>query len=333
MGRTAKALALLSGVALAATPAWPLGLAFLLLSIWSLRPGKGNRPRERHVHLRPRHIVAGLSFLTAFAARALGGQLSPVVFGLVGVVVLSWPWLVSSLLAEVSSVEGSILLRSRFLPFSWYSISEAKASSDELPRSMAHFTGDLLVRMDVHAVYLISRCLSLTREGAQRKLVADLGSTAESVSCGIFPMDSDSSVGLLSRQMRPVKGSERVPGDFDTVAGALLLKVKRGRVRRHVIFELERAGKPQVPALRGDSAHSSHLLWEVLGTLGKGAPWPGPDSLSSFIESVRSTKGEPLGERIAELESSGPSVRVRALGGEEVEVPRPSLSALIEIYP
>lgn len=325
MGLMAKALSFLSGLALAGTPLWPLGLALVAYPVLTLAKGR------RSMKSPPlRFLAGGLLLLLASVALAAGGRLSPLVLAGSGALTIFSPHLPPSL-SSVVPVEGSVLLRSKLVPFRWHLVAEAKPAAEDYSRSLSHFTGRLLVRRDTRSAYVLSSCFAVDRESAEQRLLRGLDASAASTTASILPMDSADSSELLRARLTAAKGFR---GEIVKGGGGLVysMGVNKGRIITFSSFDLGPEADPTFPSGPAVTARGSPLLWELMESLSKSAPWPGPDSLSGFVESLRSTRGEPMGERIGELEGSGEKVLLKTLGGEKVEVARAQLRALATIY-
>jgi len=336
MGLLWKALVLFVGLASLTLGAWPLSLvsfAYLAVSLFRRRQGKGDGGWASRLPS-SRHAIAGLCFVLALAAFASGGAYSVLVFLGAAVTATSWPLLTRGPALELVPVEGSILLRSRWLPFIWHCFAEVKPGTADYPRSLASFSGDLAVFPRAGKAYAVETCIALGRREAEEKMVERLRrhSPGRGLSIPILPLDSRSSEELCARSWRNVgvKGEDLLTAASSAPA---LVRVysEHGRVRRLGVFELEGFSRPKAFPGPGSRA-GGPLLWELLESLGRIAPWPNPDGLSGLVESIRSTAGEPLGERLDSLESSGSNVLVRSLGGDKFELSRAQLRALVAIY-
>ena len=339
MGLKLKAFAVILGLFSFGLGAWPIGLLcflYIVLSLRQRRPSSQTPKPGRGVRLSARHIFGLLCLCLSAVAVAAGGVLSPIVFFLAGVSLLIWPSLLGRLpLAELVPVEGSILLRSRYMPLSWCAIAELKPGAEEFPRAAASFDGRLLIFMDTGKVYFVASCFSLDRKQAESGALNAFKRATPSGRAGAFllPLDSAQAAGVLRVKLSKAKFPvDRLADLASRVAGALVLESDRGSVRRATVFDIAGASKaPSIPA-KPAQIDCPPLTWEVFESVGKGTRWPPPDSFSNLLDSMLATRGVPLAERVRELETSGDEVKIQSLSGDEVQTTRVQFRALVSIY-
>jgi hypothetical protein len=339
MGLKLKISAVIIGLISFGFGAWPIGLLCLLYIALSLRQRRtlSQTPKpSRRIRPSARHIL-GLIFLCLSAvALAAGGVLSPFVFFLAGVSLLMWPNLQRLLpLAEVVPIEGSILLRSRYVPLSWCAIAELKPGAEDFARAASSFGGRLLMFTDTGKVYSIASCYSLDRKQAEFEALDAFRRATPRGWAGAFllPLDSAQAAEVLrvklSRAKFPV---DRLEDSASRVAGAMMLESNRGLVRGAMVFDI--AGVSEAPSVppKPPQIDNPPLTWEVFESVGKRTSWPPPDPFSNLLDSMLANKGVPLGERVRELETSGEQVKIQSLSGVEIHTTRVQWRALVSIY-
>ena len=338
MGWKSKLLAGFLGLVLVGAGLWPLGAVFLLFLLLS----SFLRPREIPSHSsgarsfpHPRLVVGFSLVVLSAVASASGGSLSPIVLLAAGLVLLGSPIFENRLpLAEVVPLEGTILLRSRYFPFSWHAVAQWKPGPDEFPRTAASGGGVFFVQTDSGRTFSLSSCLALDGRSAEAKLLSMLRASALAARTTPFllPLDSTAAADLL----RPRLARLKLPagGAFDAIppnAALLVLQCGGGRVVRAAAYEAGRPGAPRIPG-KGVPPRTSPLTWEVFEALGKRTRWPEPDAYSNLLDSMAATRGVPIGERLREFQSSEDGVTVKSLSGEEVKTTRAQLRAIVSIY-
>ena len=323
-----KLVAAVLGLLLLGGPLWPVAIVCFLYVAMTLRPSRSGIHR--------RYLLAVALFLLSAAALALGGVLSPVLFALGGAMVLAGPALPGLLpFGEAEPVADSILLRSKYLPFTWYSLAELKPGSEPFPRALSSFTGTLLVFTDTGRTYALATCRALGRRAAEAGLNLRLKSIAPGPKAGAFllPLDSEAAAGVLRQRLSRMKlPSGDISRHASGVSGVLLLECIGATVQRAGAYRTDGPGSSAKVPLHRRELESPQLLWEVFDEVGKRTPWPDPDTFSSFLDSLAATKGVPIADRLKALEPSGSDLSVQSLGGAEVRVTRPQLRALISLY-
>lgn len=339
MGWVAKVAALLMGLGALGVGLWPFaGICFGYI-VFTMRPkGHGSRGPAGELSRphSPRLLMALFSYLFGAVAYASGGTYSPLVFFIAGSVLVLWPPLTSFLpVSEVVPQADSVLLRSRYYPLAWSCVAEVKAGNDPLPRALSHVRGRLLVFSGPGRAYLLVGCTAFTRQAAEAALLGELRSAVRGGSgCAyILPLDAGSAADVLKTRLRRVKTRSRdLLADARSGPGAMLLDSQAGRVERASAFDIaDQSHSPSIPS-PGGRVNVPPLLWEVLEAMGNGTRWPEPDALSSLLDSMSTTRGEPLADRVGAMEGSKEGVRLESLGGVEVRMSRPQFRAIVSLY-
>jgi hypothetical protein len=335
MGWKPKLLAALLGLIFLGSGLWPISVlcfGYILLAPGSRKAARESRDPPRRSLLPGRRLVSLGFFVMALLAVAAGGTLSPVLFLLIGAVVLAWPRLRFLLpIGETVPVDESILLRSRYIPFFWHAVAELKPGSDSFPRSACFLDGSLAVFTGTGRTYFLASCSALGRKEAESKLLHVFRSASSNGGPGAFllPLDASSASEVFSFRFSPIRAkSELAPAGADLI----LLDCKSGVVGRAAAFAVN--GRVDFPSLPSGTKEleSAPLVWEVLEGLGKRTRWPDPDAFSNLLNSLVATKGVPLGERLKTLEGEGDELRVQSLTGEEIRISRPQMRAIISVY-
>lgn len=337
MGWTLRFVALLVGFVAFGAGVWLLSLlCFLYLAI-SFRPRRSKREsakEHRSIHIPVRQVFAGALLALSAVALASGGVLSPMILVIAGLALLLWPMLLPRLrISEVVPLGNSILLRSKYSPIGWCAIAELKPGAEPFPRAVSSFTGTLLVFMDTGRACALVACHSLGRREAETKLLSRFKFAAPSGGAYLLPLDSESAADVLRVKLSRTKlPAGDLAESASRVSGLLVLDCHGGRVSRAGAFEVEGASASSSLPGNPTDLESPPLTWEVLDTVGKRTKWPDPDSFSDLLDSMTATRGVPVGERIREMDGSGSKMTVHTLSGEEVQLSRPQLRAILTVY-
>ncbi|MDE1853398.1 MAG: hypothetical protein KGI38_06590 [Thaumarchaeota archaeon] len=334
MGWKLKLVLALASLASFGAGAWIVGVACVIALALTFRRGRVQSKLGDAKGLSPRFLLAGGLFMLAALAAASGGTYSPSAFLVGGSLVLAWPLIASSgAFAEAMAVEGSIALRSKYFPFTWYAVAELKTGPEDFARTAGSFSGELMVFTDSARAYALTRCFALRLGQAEAELLQTLRDAATDRRTGAYllPLDSSQAASILRVRV----SSTPLPRDLATQAsnlsGLLVLSADGGMVDRASAYKL--LGNKVAPSVPSGRSHPVRLLlWEVLDCVGKKVRWPEPDSYSNLLDSVMATRGERVSERFAEMEGSGATVKVQSLGGEKLELTRPQLRAIVSIY-
>jgi hypothetical protein len=333
MGLLSKLLVFFVGLSAVGLGLWFLGIVCFAYILYSPRPKKGGpaQPRRPGLGLSPRLLLASALLLLSAVAYSSGGTFSPLVLLSSSALLFLWPRLsLTPLLSRASPSDGSILLRSAPVPFLWHCVAEVKPGADDLARALSSFDGRL-VFLRGGPVYAWVTVFALGRGGAEDRAVSILRDSASSILPGgayLLPLEGRASAEAFKLRL---VASPR-PDPFALPPDVLVLEASGGFVRKTGSYRVA-----------GPSAHASlpsptrslergPLLWEALEALGKKRRWPDPDPYSNLLESLQAAKGEPIGERLAGLEGSGQTLKVKALGGDTVSLSPPQLRALAAVY-
>lgn len=337
---------------------WPLWIpcfGYLAYSVWAAtrkrtvyvlergdsrgRPGVANRAFKK------RYVLAAFLYSLSIVAFGVGGTYSPFVFLAVGSLVIASGLFDRGLnLTELRRVPDSILLRSAWIPFSWVSLVEVKFGTQQMSRALSSIGNEVMMTMNSErlSVYLPIRVRALSVPSAEHKVAVKLAPVARMLSARnayILPLGSEDAAARIDWSLIPVgisleHGKSGVSSLNSTPYDVLVLSpsghflesaaayiVKPGKHGRHVL-----PGK-------GRSLGSRPLLWEVLETLGERHLPQNADAVTGFLSSVSATRGESLGDR---LDNGGTTeegkVVVGSLGGQQVELTRPQLRAIVRTY-
>jgi len=337
MGWLAKVVALFVCFAAFSFGFWlvsGLCILYLLVSMW---------PRKRNVHtlstsrspIPRRFIIAGAFALLSIAALGSGGTLSPVLLLFLASAALVRPYLpLSHFLSRVAPKEESILLQSTYFPFAWHCIAEVKPGSEDIPRALSSFSGRLILAKRAGTIYAQTTTWAPDRSAAEASTISLLKEAASSLPPGgayLFPLDAREACERFRLKLAKVRsGRKELP---DREADILVLETEGGFVRKAGACKVvgEAQSEASLPLLVKRPS-GSPLLWEVLQAIGKAHPWPEPDSVSNFLQSMVATQGEPIGERLNGLEVSDSAVEVAALGGYKLALSKSQLRAVVAIY-
>ncbi|HEV2226505.1 MAG TPA: hypothetical protein VGR56_06850 [Nitrososphaerales archaeon] len=316
---------------------WLVGILSLLYLAFSFRPRTkcAQGASKAKSRLQFRTILGVGLFLLSLVAFGEGGTYSPILLFLAGLVAFSWPHLpIGSVFAQVVPIEGSILLRSKHLPFLWYALAEVKPGPEDFPRAASSISGRLVIFVDSARVYTLAECRELSRNGAEAHLISRLKDSASyhRSRAYILPLEAKFASGLLLHRFSATKIPEDLATDAAGLPDLLMVQAHAGRIEQASGYKITApAGSPTLP-LGCKELKNRPLLWELFESVGKRSRWPGPDAYSNLLDSVMATRGEPIGERLGGIEGSGGSVIVQSLGGEKLELSRPQLRAIVSIY-
>jgi len=149
-------------------------LGYLLYKALKWGRGSAHQPRPAGRRGAPWATYAGI-FMLLISALALfsGGFVSPVVFGLGGILLLLRPRLDAGRLpASPRHVEGSVVLHDRLDPFLWYAVMELKLSTRDVVRVLCSLGQRFIFRLDGGSPLIVLSAFSLGRKGAERKIVS-----------------------------------------------------------------------------------------------------------------------------------------------------------------
>jgi hypothetical protein len=336
MGRALKVVILVLGLIAFGLGSWVFGtvcFAYLLLSSRAGKPGTPSSVRSASHPIGKRTLVSIILAIVALVAFASGGTYSPVVFMSLAILVYSWPALSSGPgLSRVVPVKESILLRSRLFPLEWHAMAEVKPGSEDIPRALSSFIGNLMLTNEGRA-FTYSTVFALDFKSAQKAVDLQLKAAIGSISEGgafLLPLDSKAACELLGRKLAPLKqGASR----FADPGANMIALVAEGTYVKHLcaykVAESPKAS-PVLPRPR-KLPKRDLLLWDVLQSFGKIHSWQEPDSYSSLLQSIQATISEPIRQRFNSIDTSAESITVKTLGGDQVSLTRSQLTSILSL--
>ena len=361
MGWLFKGLVLAVGLVSLTLGFWPLWVpcfGYLAYSLWSAtrrrsvyvvaNDGEGSSPhRETRLWVfRKRYLLAGLLFLLAILAAREGGRLSPyALFSLAIFTSLSGSLPPGLLRRGLRPVPGTILLRSGWLPFRWWSLVEVKFATSRVSRALSSSGCEMLLAVDADrvSVYLPIGVTAFSEAQADRRIVERLAPIARSLSASgayVLPMDEKESASRLAWSLRPVKlplgrGRNGVAALGSAPFDVIVLRPEGHRLTRAAGYvKVSGPGKrmANLPSA-GLKLRSQPLVWEALEALSERLQPPEADAYTSFLSSVCATRGEGLGERLVNDGTEGQSTMLlSSLGTTQVRLTRSQLRAIVGAY-
>lgn len=335
MGWATRLAILFLGLVFLGSGLWFLGAVCFAYLVLASRHKKGKVSVPGALPSRSpglRYVAAAALAIYSVAALFSGGVLSPAVFVALAVLVAFWPSLpMGPLLSKTVAVDGTILLRSKFVPFVWHSVAEVKPGAGDLARALSSYEGRLTI-LRTGVVYAHARALALDARSAEASVTSQFRRAASAVQPGeayLLPLDCEEASEAFKKKLSPVRSSaDALRGPLPDL---LVLDSSGSFVSRTGAYAAAPGNSTVIPTSNRASKDPT-LTWEALERLGKRLTWSEPDSYSNFLESLRATHREPLAERFAGLEGSEGNVKVRALGGEEVQLTRAQVRAILSIY-
>lgn len=337
---------------------WPLWIpcfGYLAYSIWAATrrrtvyvqdQGKNRGPpRVRKHRFKRRYLAAGVFFLLSLVAFVAGGAWAPFVFLAIGsLIVASGLFDRGPSLSEVRQVPDSILLRSRWLPFSWASLVEVKFGTQQMSRALSSVGNEVMMTMNSEklSVYLPVRVHAFSVPSAELKVAEKLGPLARMLSTkGAYtlPLESEEAAARMDWSLMSVDvaleyGKDGVTSLNSTSFDVLVLSPSGHLLESAAAYVVKagKAGRYRLPG-KGRKLESQPLLWEALEALGERHLLQNADAVTNFLSSVSATRGESLGDRLDNGGSTDEGkVVVGSLGGQQVELTRPQLRAIVRAY-
>jgi len=345
MGWGLRLLAVLVGLITLGLGAWPLSLLAGAYLAFSFRKPKARRTTAVRQESFPgakqpwdRYLFGILLFLLSAVALVAGGTLSPFVFLVGGLVVLSWPRLRTGGLAiQVVPVGESILMRNRVFPMRWHALAEVKLESHDQTRGVSAMDGRLLVFAGkIPSAFQVVSVCALSYKQAEEKVVSKLRRETRMLSqrgAHLLPLDSEDARARLSLELDRLNiGTEDLEAVTSLPFDVFTLQIREGLVVAHRAFRISRPGgspiipSPDLPAAR------QPILAEVVEKIGERHGWPGPDEYSPFIAALDASRGEPIADRIVMKGEKEGKVLVETPGGALVGLTRSQLRVLARIY-
>jgi hypothetical protein len=268
-----------------------------------------------------------------------GGTYSPVVFLLLGVIVIILPQIKrSEFTRRVTPVRDSVLLRSLLLRYSWHSLVQVKLESQDQTRGIASMNGNvLLFAGKTPSVFQVVSVFALDCRRAERKVVKKLKNESRMLSqrgAHLLPLGSDEAAEKLSLRLERV---ELGSGDLDAASSlpfdVLVLRIQDGMVAAHRAYNIsEGQGREAIVPVADIALLRQPLFVEVVHQIGEAHGWPGPDEFSPFLAALDASRGEPIADKVQIKGEKEQTLAVETPGGAQVSLTRPQLRALARIY-
>lgn len=307
-------------------------------------PSAGANPRVAKG--RGHSISAGRALGIVFLALSLvgvasRGTLSPIVFGVPGVLLVFRPRFLSRLSLQVKPVKDSILLRGRFLPFGWFVLAEAKVSTRDVEGAISGTNERvLLLSAPSPRIFLVFSTSSVSRSRAEEVMLKRMQVTARALrSLGVYLLPLDGLQAFEVSQLRANRmnlADQNVQHSLSSDYGALAVEAVHGFVARFELYERSYGKGPSGSLLAKPNRRpgSSTTLRELLQAATQRTGTPKPDRYVEFLSSMAATEGETLGQRITQTvqASDNQLVLVASLGSPQVELSKAQLKAVATIY-
>jgi len=286
--------------------------------------------------------LGGVLLALSLVALASHGTLSPIVFGVPGLLLVFRPRFLSGISLRVKPVKDSILLRGRFLPFGWFALAEAKVSTRDVEGAVSGMNERvLLLSAPAPRIFLVFATSSISRSRAEEVTLKRMQVAARALrSLGVYLLPLDASGAFELPQLRAARVD--LPGQniqhslSASDYGALCVEAVHGFVARFELYERSYGkGAPgSLLAKPNRRPGSSTTLRELLSAATQRTGTPKPDRYVEFLSSVAATEGETLGQRITQTVQASDSrlVLVASVGSPQVELSRAQLKAVTTIY-
>jgi hypothetical protein len=304
--------------------------------------GANPRVAKGRGHLIPAGRVLGVVLLAlSVVAVASHGTLSPIVFGVPGLLLVFRPRFLSRLSLRVKPVKDSILLRGRFLPFAWFALAEVKVSTRDVEGAISGTNERvLLLSAPSPRIFLVFASSSVSRSRAEEAMLKRMQVTARALrSLGVYLLPLDGLRAFEVSQLRATKvdlPEQNILHSLSSDYGALAVEAVHGFVARFELYERShRKGPPgSLLARPNRRPGSSTTLRELLRAATQRTGTPKPDGYVEFLSSMAATEGETLGQRITETVQASDKqlVLVASVGSPQVELSRAQLKAVTTIY-
>ena len=349
MGWLGKSAAFLIAVVLLGVGMWELSLLIIAVLfvplVFKNRKGRAasqenGKPRGKFP---VRFALGGLLFLLALGAYLSHGTYSPFVLASLGLLVVVWGRLPTSVLGfKMKPVEESILLKSSPVPFSWAAVAEVKPITRDIGRALASLTGTVVVSAsEAPSIYFVVGRSAPSLKSAEDAVMTALREAALSLStlgAYLLPLDSKQAVSLFRPSLEASNVSERDwPMALSSGAYDLLsIKQEKGFARSLAAYrrvDQGHEGRGRTPSPSREFVHPPFLM-EVYKAVGNRVAWPSPDQYTAFLSSLLATSGEPIGTRVLDAGPGSQSqmVLVKSQSSPSVELSRPQLRAVVRMY-
>ena len=321
--------------------------AYLILPPLLFRRRKGpsaeNREKGKgHAHLTTGRVLGVVLLGLSLVAVASRGTLSPIVFGVPGLLLVFRPRFLSRLSLLVKPVKDSILLRGRFLPFAWFALAEVKVSTRDVEGAISGTNERvLLLSAGSPRILLVFTTSSVGRSRAEEVMLKRMQVTARALrSLGVYLLPLDSLGAYEVSQLRANRvdlADQNIRHSLSSDYGALAVEAVHGFVAKFELYERSYGkGGPGSSLLAKPNRipGSSTTLRELLQAATQRTGTPKPDRYVEFLSSMAATEGETLGQRITQTVQASDNrlVLVASVGSPQVELSRAQLKAVTTIY-
>lgn len=281
-------------------------------------------------------IVPVLFILLGIIAFIEHGYFSPFFFIIIGMLMLYRDEIAQLIMRNVKSVEDSILIRNRFIPFYWLCIMEVRSASID-PYIISNLDGKLIITMgEEKGIFIVFNLFSFTIGRAEEKVIGRAEELAKGLKKSLtylLPLDSKDAVRLARRGGCKCK-LEAIDklryADYDAIS----IKISNGVVVSLSTYKESKSNDDSYfltePArLKGRKP----FIHELIGTIKERLEFK-VDDYTSFISTIAISKGEPFGQRIRDVARSNDDdmLIVKCVTGQTVSMSRAQLRAIMKIY-
>ena len=340
MGKLAKAALFMFALFAAALGAWIIAVPiFALIFVPPLLKGKkGTSSEGRGTKIWLDALGVTLVLLGVIAA-SVGGTFSPIVFIAGGAALILRRRLKIGFSSQTIPVENSILLRSRWNPFLWVGVAEAKVATRDIEGALSGVSERVLLLGGPPRILLVFLTNSWRREGAEKEIIGRIRSEARAlVPLGVYllPLDSAEAVSVTKAHTEQVRirkeGLQKMISVTDF--GAAAYEGKHGFLSSFELYARPEGTKKETTLLSGikDVPRERITVRDFIRDALQKVGAPHPDSYSAFLGGMAATEGETLGQRMTQTENRGQVLLVASAGGPPVGLTKAQLRAIAEIY-
>ncbi|TLY12617.1 MAG: hypothetical protein E6K84_06170, partial [Thaumarchaeota archaeon] len=214
MGIGLKVILLLLAILVIPFGGWvitALIFAYLILPPLLLRRRKGSsaeNPRAKGRGPISAGRALGVVLLAlSLVAVASQGTLSPIVFGVPGLLLVFRPRFLSGISLRVKPVKDSILLRGSLFPFGWFALAEAKVSTRDVEGAVSGMNERvLLLSSPAPRIFLVFTTSSISRSRAEEVTLKRMQVAARALrSLGVYLLPLDGSGAFEVSQLRATR--------------------------------------------------------------------------------------------------------------------------------
>lgn len=324
--------------------AWAVAAAVAVYFALKLRRGgrleKGEKRRRTKLFTADR--LAGTALLVlALAALAVGGTLSVVLLSSLAVLAFfRSPVAGAALFSRISPVEGSVLVRRLAVPFMWLAVAEVKQSRGTLSGLLSGIQETIVVMSGGRAgAYVVIECFSLLRSRAESSVLERmrrLSGQLSPVGAYVLPLDSSQVCERFALCFRRERIEDGGWPPFAPLSDTVVIRPRGPFVEAAGAYTSvkDESSRPSLPRAT-QRMSAMPLLVEALDLLGSRVALPEPDAQTSFLASLCSAGGEPLGRVVEFVREGGGqdgTVAVRALSSPPAGFSRVQLRAMARVY-